>query len=355
MSDAEKQPDSSKLILPPASERVDRRALIVGGGAAAAGLLGVAWWRGKLHRIFGGSTQAGVFVARNQRYDGPLEQTIRDGLIASGIVAETMRGLRVLLKPNMVEPMRLSPQMTTHPAMVVAVANVFRGWGAEVRVGEAPGHVRDTEMALEESRLGEALDDGKIEFADLNYQDVRWAHNAGRRSVLKGFYFPQAVVEADLVVSMPKLKTHHWMGMTAALKNMYGSLPGCKYGWPKNVLHHAGIPETVIDINASLPRTITVVDGITCMEGDGPILGSAKQMGLVVVGTNLTAVDATCARIIGLAPQRIPYLQLAGGVLGPLADHQIRQLGEPWQSVASPFEILDAPHLRSMRPSIFTS
>ena len=57
------------------------------------------------------------------------------------------------------------------------------------------------------------------------------------------------MVQADFVVSMPKLKTHHWVGMTASMKNFYGVLPGIKYGWPKNVLHHNGIPETVADIN----------------------------------------------------------------------------------------------------------
>jgi len=136
---------------------------------------------------------------------------------------------------------------------------------------------------------------------------------------------------------MPKLKTHHWVGMTCSLKNLYGVLPGVKYGWPKNVLHHAGIPQTVFDINASLPKTISIVDGIVGMEGDGPIMGSAKPLGLVIVGTNPTAVDATCARIMGLDPTRINYLQLADGRLGPLADRRIRQCGERWQDVATPF------------------
>jgi uncharacterized protein (DUF362 family) len=145
---------------------------------------------------------------------------------------------------------------------------------------------------------------------------------------------------------MPKLKTHHWVGLTVSLKNLYGTLPGCKYGWPKNVLHHAGIPETVVDINASLPKAITVVDGIVCMEGDGPIMGTAKPMGLVIVGTNCTAVDATCARIMGLDPTRVSYLGLASNWLGPLDERSIRQVGESWQSVESPFKVLDRPHLR---------
>ncbi len=156
-------------------------------------------------------------------------------------------------------------------------------------------------------------------------------------------------MEADLVVSLPKLKTHHWVGMTGAMKNLYGTLPGLKYGWPKNVLHHAGIPETVYDINASLPRTIAIVDGILCMEGDGPIVGTPKRMGLVLVGTNPPAVDATAARIMGLDPHKIRYLGLASDRLGPVDARRIVQRGENWERLVDPFQLIDYPHLQSLR------
>ena len=268
---------------------------------------------------------------------------------AAGLLPRQFAGRSVLLKPNLVEPTRESPHMTTHPAMIVAAAEVFRRWGAAVRVGEGPGHVRDTEMALAESGVQDALDAAGLEFVDLNYDDVGFRPNAGRWSELAGFYFPRSVLEADLVVSLPKLKTHHWVGMTAAMKNLYGLLPGIKYGWPKNVLHHAGIPETVADINATAPRTIAIVDGIECMEGDGPIMGTPKHMGIVAVGANLPAVDATCARIMGLRPQGISYLRLAADRLGPLAERRIEQRGERWQELVSNFAILDVPHLRGLR------
>ncbi|MGE0609577.1 MAG: DUF362 domain-containing protein, partial [Pirellulales bacterium] len=135
----------------------------------------------------------------------------------------------------------------------------------------------------------------------------------------------------------------------AACKNLYGLLPGCKYGWPKNVLHHAGIPETVHDIYASVPRTITVVDAIDCMEGDGPIMGSLKRVGVVAIGLNPTAVDATCARLMGLDPAKISYLQLAADRLGPLAADRIEQRGEAWANLSTPFHILDRPHLQQLR------
>ena len=171
--------------------------------------------------------------------------------------------------------------------------------------------------------------------------------NAGRASPLAGFAFPRSVVEADLIVSLPKLKTHHWVGMTAAMKNLYGVLPGIRYGWPKNVLHHAGIPQTVFDINASLPKTIAVVDGIVGMEGDGPILGSAKPLGLLAIGLNPTAVDATCAHH-GARPgaDQLPEAGPPAGAAGRAIDSRA---GETWQSLATPFTILDVPHLQELR------
>jgi uncharacterized protein (DUF362 family) len=321
----------------------DRRALLAGGGAALAAMVGFSAWRSATR------PEASVFIARGQRYDGDLETTIRDGLAATGLDPAVMAGKRVLLKPNLVEPSRASPHMTTNPRVVVACAEVFRRWGAQVKVGEGPGHMRDTEWALGESGLGEALEDAGLEFVDLNYENVLWTPNRGGWCPLGGFYLPRSVHEADLVVSMPKLKTHHWVGMTASMKNLYGVLPGIKYGWPKNVLHHAGIPETVADIHASLPKTIAVVDGIECMEGDGPIMGTKKDLGILAMGTTLAALDATCARIMGLIPTRISYLRLIGDRLGPLDESRITERGEAWRSVASPFVILDEPHLRNLR------
>jgi uncharacterized protein (DUF362 family) len=133
------------------------------------------------------------------------------------------------------------------------------------------------------------------------------------------------------------------------MKNLYGVIPGIKYGWPKNVLHHNGIPQTVYDINASLPRTIAVVDAIECMEGDGPIMGGPKWMGLILVGANLPAVDATVCRLMDVDPEAVSYLRLAADRLGPLAPGRIEQRGEPWRPLVSPFAILDKPHLQSLR------
>lgn len=329
-----------------ADDRIGRRAVLAVGGLTAAGIVAA----GAYHQMTTAKQrQAQVFIARNQRYDGNLARTIRDGLIASGLQPDGIRGKRVLLKPNMVEPTKAARHMTTHPAVVVAVADVFREWGSEVLVGEAPGHVRDTEMALVESGIIDALDDGRLPFADLNYEPTKQLPNLGKSCDLPGFYFPETVAGVDLIVSLPKMKTHHWVGVTASMKNMYGTIPGIHYGWPKNVLHFKGIPNTVFDINASLPKTIAVVDAIHCMEGDGPIMGTRKHMGLLVMGIVPAAVDATVCRLMQVRPDKIEYLALAAGKLGPIDERSIHQCGEAWHPLAQPFSILDVEHLKGLR------
>jgi uncharacterized protein (DUF362 family) len=322
-----------------------RRTFLAGAGALAAGALGYPL----LRRIW--QDPQPVFLARTRRYDGALAQVLRDGLDAVGLPWDWIRGRKVLLKPNLVEPSRQSPHATTHPAMILAAAEVFRRAGATVSVGEGSANLRDTELILAESGVGELLSGEKIPFTDLNYGPTRTAANAGRLSKFTQFRFPRPLAEADLVVSLGKLKTHHWAGFTASMKNLFGTLPGSVYGWPKNALHCAGIPETIVDLAASVPRTLGIIDAVLCMEGDGPIMGTPKPLEVVAVGQNLPALDATLARLIGLDPLKVPYLALADGRLGPVRERQVICRGQAWRELTRPFAILDMPYLQAMRAS----
>ncbi len=124
------------------------------------------------------------------------------------------------------------------------------------------------------------------------------------------------------------------------MKNMFGVMPGIYYGWPKNVLHHQGIVESILDINASLKPHFAIIDGITGMEGDGPIMGTPIHSGVIVMGRNFPAVDATCCRIMGIDPYRISYLEEADQWLGPIRNSLIEQRGETWRSVHTPFKLI---------------
>jgi uncharacterized protein (DUF362 family) len=325
---------------------MNRRSFLTGIGAAVATGLGADlacdWneW----------SWRAAVFIAKASTYESSLESIIASGLTELGVDSRWAIGKRVLLKPNLVEPSRDAPQINTHPLLVRAAAEVFRGWGAkDVFVAEGPGHCRDAQLVLDQSGLGEVLADSRIEFVDLNHDDVRFVPNQLKQSSLPHLALPRSLESADLIVSLPKLKTHHWAGVTLSLKNLFGVMPGIVYGWPKNVLHYAGIGGSILDIAAAVRPHLAIVDGIIGMEGDGPIMGTPRHAGVLVMGTNLPAVDATCARLMGINPWRIDYLAAASGRLGPIAQRHIQQRGEPIASMAQRFELLDRARFAALR------
>jgi uncharacterized protein (DUF362 family) len=160
-------------------------------------------------------------------------------------------------------------------------------------------------------------------------------------------WLPAPVVEADVVVSMPKLKTHHWAGATLSLKNCFGCVPGRVYGWPKNTLHWAGVTESIVDVAAAVRPDLQIVDGIVGMEGNGPIQGTPIPAGVLVFGTDPVATDATSARLMGLDPGRIPYLKQAARFLGQGDLEEVRQVGEDPERLAVPFAVL--PPFEGMR------
>jgi uncharacterized protein (DUF362 family) len=251
-----------------------------------------------------------------------------------------VRGKTVLIKPNFVG-LDLLGCMNTHPAVIAAGREAFLKLGAErVLVAEGPSMDRDTEAVLESVRLREFTGRLNGDFVDLNIDDVQRVPLKTRASRLKELYFPKTVLGADFVVSMPKLKTHHWAGVTLSLKNMFGIVPGGCYGWPKNVLHWAGIDNSILDINAAVRPDFAIVDGIMAMEGNGPIQGTPKKADVLLFGNDPVAVDATCCRIMGLRPKRVKYLAGAGTLLGHVGAEKIEQMGEPIASVRTPFEVL---------------
>jgi uncharacterized protein (DUF362 family) len=323
-----------------------RRTFLTGiGGAAAAGLAAdlVRDWDER-------SLGASVFIARAADYRSDLEAIIRSGLRELGLGPAPVRGKSILLKPNLVEPCRDEPQINTHPSVIRAAAEVFRAWGArEVFVAEGPGHCRDVRLVLDQSGLGEVVAESRLDFVDLNHDDVVMVPNRSGRTSLPRLALPATLRRADWLVSLPKLKTHHWAGVTLAMKNLFGIMPGVYYGWPKNVLHHAGINRSILDIHSAVRPHLAIVDGIIGMEGDGPIMGTPKPAGVLVMGTNLPAVDATATRLMGLDPWRIDYLSAASGRLGPIAARHIEQRGEPIAALAQAFRLLDHPSLARLR------
>ncbi len=286
--------------------------------------------------------KAETFIGKAAGYADDLASLIRRGFRELKVSESEVRGKRILLKVNIVEPHRGLDHIVTNPAVAAAAAEAFLSMGAaSIVVAEGAGHCRDTYRILEESGYDGILGDSRISFVDLNYDECHITANAGRETRLASLVLPAALKQADWLVSMPKLKTHHWVGVTLSMKNLFGALPGSFYGWPKNVIHTVGLKESILDINATLRPHFAIVDGIVGMEGDGPIMGAAKRAGVLVMGRNLPAADATCARLMGVDPYKIQYLAAATGRLGIIEDSRILQRGETWKSVRTDFRLME--------------
>ena len=285
-----------------------------------------------------------VAVCRVSSYEVDLQAVLDESL---GEFDLPVRGKSVLLKPNFVGA-DSSRAVNTHPAVVVAAREAFLRLGAaSVVIAEGPALERDTEAIVEMIGLRDYLGPLRSRFVDLNVDDVEAVKLQTQASTLGQLYFPKTILRADFIVSMPKMKTHHWAGVTLSLKNMFGIVPGNCYGWPKNILHWAGISRSVLDINSTVRSDFAIADGIIGMEGDGPTQGNPRASGVLILGNDPVAVDATCARVMGLVPERIGYLSRAGVLLGHLREEKIEQIGEKVGTVRAPFEVIPAfKHLR---------
>jgi uncharacterized protein (DUF362 family) len=278
----------------------------------------------------------GLFPASN--YAADFSDIIYRGLQMLG---PPVTGRRVFLKPNLVEYER-DTVINTNALVVVGAATAFLKAGArEVVVGEGPGHRRDIEYLLTSTGLYDHLRESRIRFVDLNHDDVRSVTLRSHFTGLHELALPVELLRSDVIVSLPKLKTHHWAAMTASMKNFFGVVPGAVYGWPKNILHIQGIDNSILDINATVRPHFTIVDAVTAMEGDGPIMGTPRTLGFLAMGQDLAAVDATCARVIGLNPSKIPYLATAAQFLGNIDARKIEQRGEDPRRYRTRFRVND--------------
>lgn len=276
--------------------------------------------------------RSAVFAARASSYRADLAAILEAGIRACGL---RVKDKAVLLKPNLVE-FDASTSINTNAAVLAAAFEVFTRLGAaSVMIGEGPGHRRDTVYLARQAGYTKTAPQFENRFIDLNRDDVAAVKDF---CGLPEIYLPKTALGADIIVSLAKMKTHHWAGATLSMKNFFGLVPGAVYGWPKNVLHQQGVSESIVALNKIFRKTFAIVDGIVGMEGNGPIQGTPKTAGVLVMGADLVAVDATCCRIMGIEPARLAFLEQSAA-LGHLLEAGIEQRGETVSSLLTPFHV----------------
>lgn len=315
---------------------VDRRRFVgaAAGMAMTTGAVADGFW--PKHSVSYRRSRSFVAILNIDEYSAKIDTLLMDGL---RLFRLNIPGKTVLLKPNLVED--LPGPVNTNAYLVGAAARCFLRLGAtRIVIGEGPGHQRDTELVMQAANLKPHLVERQIQFVDFNRDELVRVKLKANYSGLDALWLPRTVVDSDFVVSMPKIKTHHWAGVTLSLKNMFGIVPGMKYGWPKNLLHWHGIHESILDICATVPIHFVIADGITAMEGNGPLQGTPRNLGKIVLADDPVAADATCARLMGFDPRQVRHLSDGSRFLGNQRADRITMLAEPLETRIRPFAVL---------------
>lgn len=292
--------------------------------------------RGQRRRL---SAPATVALVRADGYDDRLLEHLRVGWALARM--PDVAGKRVLVKPNLVDALASHPAHTDARLVAATVDLLRRAGAAEVVVGDGPAFRRDGWAVAGETGLLEALDRRGVAFVDLNYDDpapvpVRdgWLRPSGEKQPV--LWLPAGARDADLIVSLPKLKTHHWAGVSLSLKNLFGIVPGARYGWPKNMLHINGLDASILAVLSSLRPVVGIIDGIVGMQGDGPMHGDPVEHGVLALSADPVALDHVGARLAGQDPAAIVHLRLAAWAgLGQVQRIVLR--GEPLDQLIRPY------------------
>ena len=246
-----------------------------------------------------------VGIGISADYDSTsVEAAVRNSLEPfGGMGAFVKPGQKVLLKVNLVAPSSPPLAVTTHPEVLRAVIRLVKEAGGIAFVGDGPG-VGDTETAARVSGLTEVID---AEGASLlPFNDVAIYENLDN-TIIKKLALTAHLKNMDVLITLPKLKTHCQMAFTGALKNQFGLIPGAAKGqFHFRFQNRASLADLMIDINRTAHTALAIMDGIVGMEGPGPSGGTPRQIGAIISGPDLAAVDTVACDIIGLSPEEVP-------------------------------------------------
>jgi len=256
-----------------------------------------------------------------------------------GMKAFVKRRDKVLIKPNLLAPKHPDRCVTTHPALVKAVAELVQEAGGIPTIGDSPavGGLRRAAAQAGIAAVAEEVGCTLMEFKEV--AEVR----ADEACTFRRFELAKAVLEADVVINLPKVKTHSQTLLTLGVKNIFGCIPGMrKAQWHlKAGIDHAYFAAMLAELAQIVKPCLTIADGVIGMEGDGPGNGDPRLLGLILAAGNPFALDTTICRIIGVAPQDLLTIE-AGRERGFAGTDpkQIKVLGQQIEDLeVSPFRL----------------
>jgi uncharacterized protein (DUF362 family)/Pyruvate/2-oxoacid:ferredoxin oxidoreductase delta subunit len=304
-----------------------------------------------------------VAVVRCPTYGraGVEEAVVRAFDLIGGLSTFIKAGDRVLVKPNLLTARAPERATTTHPEVVAAVVEAVQAAGGRPVIGDSPGSTRghiervwsETGLQQVSERTGAPL--------------INFEAGGSRRIRLNGreYYIARAALDADVIVNLPKIKTHSLTLFTGAVKNMFGVVPGFRKR-ETHLEHPKAEPfcRALVDIfSLAVPR-VTLMDAVEGMDGDGPAAGRKRPVGLLLAGRDAVAVDAAAGMIVGIEPGKIDTCRLAAERgLGTADPADIELVGDDHEELAiEPFRkprsdltrLVPTPLVHLLRRFIYT-
>lgn len=253
-----------------------------------------------------------VYFAAAANYDQQTVDAAVERLFCQLPAAQALGGKRVLLKPNLLAKHTPERAVTTHPALVRAVIRAVRRRGAaSITVADSPGGVYNPGILRSIYKVSGLTDVCREEGAAL-YTDCKSREVPAKGQVVKQFTLLEPVLDCDVIINLPKLKTHMMTGLSAATKNLFGCIPGLqKAEWHMRFPDKERFGGMLVDLLCTVKPGFAILDGILAQEGDGPAGGTPRMVGIVAAAEDHLQMDLALCRMLGIRPKDVPYLNAA--------------------------------------------
>ena len=253
-----------------------------------------------------------VAVVRCKTYDvETVKPALEEALNAVNGLDFVKPGMKIIIKPNLVSFKKPDAAATTHPALLEALVEMLLARGADVTIGDSPGGPHSPPLL---NRVYAATGMDRLEKlgAKLNRNMNEKTVDFPEGKVLKNFTYTEYLDEADAIIDFCKLKSHGMLGMSAAVKNLFGTIPGLK----KPEVHYkfqndAEFADMLVDLNEYFKPRLAICDAVVGMEGNGPTAGTPRQIGAIIASKSTYYADVVGAELIGMNIDGLPTLQAA--------------------------------------------
>ncbi|MHC5040202.1 MAG: DUF362 domain-containing protein [Planctomycetota bacterium] len=269
---------------------------------------------------------AAVALVRCGSYDrNEVEDALARALdLLGNPLRPVSEGQTLLLKPNLLFPARRRSRVNTDPEIVRAAARLLQGPGSTVGIGDSPG-IGSAVRAARTSGLQEAMAGIPVEWIEFN-EGVKVPGRSFKTLVLD-----RSALETGTLINLAKLKTHGQMGMTMAVKNLFGCVPGfAKAGWHLKVGEdREAFGRLLVEIAGAVPARLHVLDAVVAMEGNGPGSGTSRPLGILLVSTDAVALDRVACELVRFPPEALFLFEAAREIgLGETDLKKIARVGD---------------------------